>query len=127
MAQVRPFRSESSPDQLADLRERLTRTRFAPALSGQAWTHGTPPGYLAELLEYWRDKFDWSTAEDRLNALPQFLVEVNGNTLHFVWAKGAGPRPFPLLRATAHKAATGAGRLPAALAATTVATSRAST
>ncbi|MFJ9033124.1 epoxide hydrolase family protein [Streptomyces sp. NPDC102274] len=97
MAQVRPFRSETSEEQLTDLRERLARTRFAPALSGQEWTHGTPPGYLAELLEYWRTKFDWGAAEERLNALPQFLAEVDGNTVHLVHAKGVGPRPFPLL------------------------------
>ncbi|MEV6862197.1 epoxide hydrolase family protein [Streptosporangium subroseum] len=97
MAKIRPFRSETSPEQLTDLRERLARTRFAPALSGQDWTHGTPPGYLAELLEYWRTEFDWGAAEERLNALPQFLAEVNGNTVHFVHARGVGPRPFPLL------------------------------
>jgi pimeloyl-ACP methyl ester carboxylesterase len=97
MAQVRPFRSETSQEQLEDLAGRLAGTRFAPPLSGQDWTHGTPPGYLAGLLEYWRTKFDWGAAETRLNALPQFLTEVDGNTLHFVHAKGVGPRPFPLL------------------------------
>ncbi|HEX4356009.1 MAG TPA: epoxide hydrolase [Pseudonocardia sp.] len=101
MAQIRPFHSETSDEQLADLRERLARTRFAPALSGRDWTHGTPPGYLAELLEYWRTEFDWGAAEKRLNTMPQFLTEVGtevgGNTLHFVHARGVGPRPLPLL------------------------------
>ena len=97
MSRIRPFRSETRPEQLTDLRERLARTRFAPALSGQEWTHGTPPGYLGELLEYWRTKFDWNAAEERLNALPQFLAEVDGNTVHFVHAKGVGRRRFPLL------------------------------
>jgi epoxide hydrolase len=97
MAQVRSFRSETSPEQLSDLRERLDRTRFSPALSGQEWTHGTPPGYLAELVEYWRTEFDWRAAEKRLNELPQFLAEVGEDTVHFVHAKGAGPRPLPLL------------------------------
>ena len=84
-------------EQLADLRERLARTRFAPALSGTDWTHGTPPGYLAELLEYWCTEFDWRVVEKRLNELPQFLVEIDGSTVHFVHAKGVGPRPLPLL------------------------------
>jgi pimeloyl-ACP methyl ester carboxylesterase len=96
-AQVVPFRSETTPEQLADLRERLVRTRFAPALSGAEWTHGTPPGYLAELVEYWHTEFDWLAAQERLNALPQFTADVDGQTLHFVHAKGAGPRPFPLV------------------------------
>ncbi|MFI9380765.1 epoxide hydrolase family protein [Kutzneria sp. NPDC052558] len=94
---ARPFRSDTSDDQLADLNERLARTRFAPALSGPDWTHGTPPGYLAELVEYWRTGFDWRAAERKLNELPQFLAEADGHTLHFVHTKGVGPKPFPLL------------------------------
>ncbi|SNT60316.1 epoxide hydrolase family protein [Actinacidiphila glaucinigra] len=97
MTSIRPFRSQTSPEQLTDLRERLVRTRLAPALSGPDWTHGTPPGYLAELVEYWRTRFDWNAAEERLNSLPQFLAEVDGTTVHYVHAKGVGPRPFPLL------------------------------
>jgi pimeloyl-ACP methyl ester carboxylesterase len=96
-AQAVPFRSETTPEQLADLRERLGRTRFAPALSGDEWTHGTPPGYLAELVEYWRTEFDWLAAEERLNALPQFMADVDGQQLHFVHAKGVGPNPLPLV------------------------------
>ena len=97
MTNVRPFRSVTTDEQLADLGERLARTRFAPALSGADWTHGTPPGYLAELVAYWRTEFDWIAAEQRLNAMPQFLAEVGDTTLHFVHAKGVGPRPLPLL------------------------------
>ena len=97
MTQPRPFRSETTEEQLADLRCRLAGTRFAPALSGKDWTHGTPPGYLAELVDYWRNEFDWSAAEQQLNELPQFLTEIDGNTLHFVHAKGVGLQPFPLL------------------------------
>lgn len=97
MAQVRPFRSSTTPEQLDDLRERLGRTRLAPALSGDEWTHGTPPGYLAELLAYWRDEFDWPAAERALNALPQFVADVDDFAVHFVHARGTGPNPFPLL------------------------------
>jgi pimeloyl-ACP methyl ester carboxylesterase len=97
VAQVRPFRSETTQAQLDDLHERLARTRPAPALSGSEWTHGTPPDYLAELLTYWRDEFDWPAAERKLNELPQFQADVEDCTLHFVHAKGTGPKPFPLL------------------------------
>ena len=95
--QLVPFRSETTEEQLTDLRERLARTRFAPALSGAEWTHGTPPGYLAELVEYWRTEFDWLAAERRLNELPQFTADIDGQTLHFVHAKGVGPNAFPLV------------------------------
>jgi pimeloyl-ACP methyl ester carboxylesterase len=94
---ARPFRIHTPDDQLTDLNDRLARTRYAPPLSGQTWTHGTPPAYLAELTHYWRTEFDWRAAEKRLNELPQFLAEVDGHTLHFVHAKGNGPNPLPLL------------------------------
>ncbi|HWD06577.1 MAG TPA: epoxide hydrolase N-terminal domain-containing protein [Amycolatopsis sp.] len=97
MKPVRAFRGVTDPEQLADLRARLAATRYAPALSGADWTYGTPSGYLAELVEYWRTSFDWAKAEEKLNAMPQFLAEADGTTLHFVHASGVGPRPFPLL------------------------------
>ncbi|WP_326568204.1 epoxide hydrolase N-terminal domain-containing protein [Amycolatopsis rhabdoformis] len=93
----RPFRSETTDEQPADLHDRLARTRCSQALSGRDWTHGTPPGYLAELVEFWLTEFDWRAAGAHLNALPQFLAEAGGATLHFVHARGVGPRPLPLL------------------------------
>ncbi|HEX3784949.1 MAG TPA: epoxide hydrolase [Pseudonocardiaceae bacterium] len=95
--QVRPFRSSTTEQQLADLTDRLARTRLARELSGTDWTHGTPPAYLDELVTYWRTEFDWPAAERGLNELPQFLADVDGDTLHFVHTKGTGPAPFPLL------------------------------
>ena len=59
---MKPFRISVPARDLDDLRERLARTRLAPALSGDEWTHGTPPGYLAELVEDWRTEFDWARA-----------------------------------------------------------------
>ncbi|EWM17306.1 epoxide hydrolase family protein [Kutzneria sp. 744] len=93
---MKPFRISVPTRDLDDLRERLARTRFAPALSAD-WTHGTPPGYLAELVEYWRTKFDWSAAEAKLNEMPQFTASVRDSRLHFVHVEGKGPAPLPLL------------------------------
>jgi pimeloyl-ACP methyl ester carboxylesterase len=93
---VKPFRISVPTRDLDDLRERLARTRFAPALS-EDWTHGTPSGYLAELVEYWRTTFDWATAEARLNEMAQFTATVRDAELHFVHVEGKGPNPLPLL------------------------------
>ncbi|QUQ62335.1 epoxide hydrolase family protein [Kutzneria sp. CA-103260] len=93
---MKPFRIEVPARDLDDLRDRLARTRFAPALSDD-WTHGTPTAYLAELLEYWRTKFDWPAAEAKLNEMPQFTATVRDSDLHFVHVEGKGPNPLPLL------------------------------
>ena len=93
---MKPFRISVPTRDLDDLRDRLARTRFAPALS-EDWTHGTPTAYLAELVEYWRTKFDWPAAEARLNELAQFTAPVRDSELHFVHVEGNGPDPLPLL------------------------------
>ena len=80
-----------------DLRERLARTRFPDQTPGEPWAYGTDVGYLKELVDYWRDTFDWRAQEARLNAYPQFKVPLHGIDLHFLHVAGEGPDPYPLL------------------------------
>src|SRR5215813_466622 len=94
---VRPF-SVYVPDAvLADLRERLARTRWPDEAPGSGWRHGTDLSYLRGLCEYWRDRYDWRAHEARLNAFPQFSVPLAGIDLHFIHAQGTGQDPLPLL------------------------------
>jgi pimeloyl-ACP methyl ester carboxylesterase len=51
---------------------------------------------LQRLTEYWQNWFDWRAQEKRLNALPQFMVMVDGQEVHFVHQQGSGPTPLPL-------------------------------
>jgi microsomal epoxide hydrolase len=55
------------------------------------------PGYLREILEYWRNAFDWRAQERALNGFAQFTATVDGTRLHFLHEKGRGPAPLPLL------------------------------
>lgn len=82
---------------IADLRDRLARTRFPDQAPGPAWAYGTEVAYLRELVEYWRTRFDWRAAEARLNAFPQFRAPLAGIDLHFLHVPGRGPNPCPLL------------------------------
>jgi pimeloyl-ACP methyl ester carboxylesterase len=85
------------PDQaIADLRERLARTRF-PDQAGEPWAYGTDVAYMQELVHYWQSDFDWRAAEAALNALPQYKVPLHGIELHFLHVPGKGPDPCPLL------------------------------
>ena len=54
---------------LLDLQARLTRTRFPAPLPGDGWDTGVPVGYLRDLVEYWRDGYDWWAAEKAINGL----------------------------------------------------------
>jgi microsomal epoxide hydrolase len=82
---------------IADLRERLARTRFPDQPPGEPWAYGTDGGYMRSLVEHWRDRFDWRAEEARLNALPQYKVRLHGIDLHFLRVPGSGPDPHPLL------------------------------
>lgn len=92
-----PFTIDVPDAALSDLRERLARTRWPDEVGGAGWDYGTPLGYLRELVEHWRTRFDWRSVERRMNALPQFRATVDGLDLHFVHQRGRGPRPLPLL------------------------------
>ncbi len=82
---------------LADLCERLARTRFPDQAPGPAWAYGTDLEYMRQLVEYWRDRFDWRAQEARLNAFPQYRTALCDIDLHFLHVPGRGPAPCPLL------------------------------
>lgn len=92
-----PFTLHFPDAALADLRERLARTRFPDQAPDAPWAYGTDVGYLRELVDYWRDRFDWRAEEARLNAFPQFKVALHDIDVHFLKVEGRGPKPLPLL------------------------------
>ena len=70
-----PFTLRVPDRAITDLRERLARTRFPDqAPDAPPWAYGTDVAYLRELVDYWRDRFDWQAQEARLNAFPQYKV-----------------------------------------------------
>jgi pimeloyl-ACP methyl ester carboxylesterase len=97
MTDPRPFRLHVPDDAIADLRERLGRTRFADQAPGEPWAYGTDSAWLKDLVAYWRDGFDWGKAEARINALPSYTLPLGGIDLHFIHVEGKGPNPTPLL------------------------------
>jgi hypothetical protein len=82
---------------LADLRERLGRTRYPDQAPGEPWAIGTQLDYLRELVDYWRDRFDWRAQEAALNTFPQFRVSLDDVDLHYLHVPGVAPDPMPLL------------------------------
>jgi microsomal epoxide hydrolase len=82
---------------IADLKERLARTRFPDQTPGAPWAYGTNVAWMQELVSYWRDRFDWRAQEAQLNAFPQYKVSLHSIGLHFLHVPGAGPNPCPLV------------------------------
>jgi pimeloyl-ACP methyl ester carboxylesterase len=96
-AAPRPFTLSVPEAALADLRERLARSRLPDQAPGPPWAYGADVGYVAGLVEHWRRDFDWRAQEARLNAFPQFKVPLHGIELHYLHVEGQGPDPCPLL------------------------------
>jgi pimeloyl-ACP methyl ester carboxylesterase len=96
-ARPEPFTLRVPEEAIADLRDRLARTRLPDQAPADPWAYGTDVGYLRQLVEYWRSTFDWRAEEARLNAFPQFKVPLGGIDLHFLHVPGKGPAPCPLL------------------------------
>jgi len=92
-----PFTLHVPDAEIADLRDRLARTRWPDAAPGEPWSAGADVAWVQELVAYWRDGFDWRAAEARLNAFPQFKVPLGGIGLHYLHVPGQGPAPMPLL------------------------------
>src|SRR4030095_6146093 len=82
---------------LEDLRGRLARTRFPDQSDRTGWEYGVPIDYLRELVEYWRDTYDWRAQEARLNQLAHFRTRIDGQSIHFIHARAARADAFPLL------------------------------
>src|SRR5919112_38071 len=95
---VRPFTITVDQADLDDLADRLARTRLPRPAPGDDWTYGTPNQYLAAMVEQWRT-FDWRAHEARMNAMPNYLTEIDGQTIHFVNvpSKVEGATPLLLL------------------------------
>jgi len=92
-----PFRLHVSDETLKDLRERLSRVRWPDEPPTEPWTTGTSVGYMRQLVDYWRDRFDWRAQEEALNRFHHFKVPLAGIDLHFIHEQGKGPNPMPLL------------------------------
>lgn len=93
----RPFRIAVSSDVLADLRERLIRTRWPDQIPEAGWDYGTDLSFLRELVSYWRDRFDWRAREAELNRLPHFRTVLDGIGMHYVHVRSKVAHALPLV------------------------------
>ena len=96
-ARIERFTIDVPDEVLADLRERLARARLPDEPEGVGWRLGMNQAYLRQLVEYWRDEFDWRAQERRLNGLEQFKTRIDGLDIHFVHRRSPEPDAFPLI------------------------------
>ena len=93
----KPFTLHVPDAEIAELRQRLARTRWPDEPPGEPWSTGTSLLYMKGLADYWQTGFDWRAWEGKLNGFRQLTATVGGIDLHFIHEQGRGPNPMPLL------------------------------
>jgi len=94
---IQPFPLPYSETAVQDLRERLARTRWPDTIPGSGWEYGFDLAYLQRICRYWREEFDWKAEIQRLSLLHHMQYTAGGESIHFVYERGRGPAPIPIL------------------------------
>jgi pimeloyl-ACP methyl ester carboxylesterase len=96
-SEIRPFQVDIPEDELADLRRRITATRWPHGELVDDRSQGVQLVTIQELGRYWATDYDWRRCEARLNALPQFTTEIDGVDIHFIHVKSRHSDALPLI------------------------------
>jgi pimeloyl-ACP methyl ester carboxylesterase len=94
---IRPFRIDVPEEALVDLRRRIAATRWPERETVADATQGVKLATMRELARYWQTNYDWRKVEGRLNALPQFMTEIDGLDIHFIHVRSKHENALPLI------------------------------
>jgi pimeloyl-ACP methyl ester carboxylesterase len=94
---IRPFRVNVPEEQLVDLRRRIKATRWPDRETVTDEFQGVQLKTMQQLAQYWQTDHDWRKVEARLNALPQFITEIDGLDIHFIHVRSKHANALPLI------------------------------
>jgi pimeloyl-ACP methyl ester carboxylesterase len=94
---IRPFQVDVSDEALDDLRRRIAATQWPEKETVDDTSQGVPLAMVQELARYWATEYDWRPCEQRLNALPQFITEIDGLDIHFIHVRSEHEDALPLI------------------------------
>src|SRR4051812_43334582 len=94
---IRPFRADVPDEALTDLRRRIDATRWPTRDLVTDRSQGVQLATIQELCRYWTTEYDWRRFEARLNALPQFMTEIDGVDIHFIHVRSPHAGAMPLI------------------------------
>jgi pimeloyl-ACP methyl ester carboxylesterase len=94
---IRPFCVDVPEADLADLRRRISATRWPERETVTDRSQGVQLATIQELARYWTTHYDWRKCEAKLNALPQFMTEIDGLDIHFMHVRSKHEQALPLI------------------------------
>jgi pimeloyl-ACP methyl ester carboxylesterase len=95
--EVRPFQVHFPDEAIADLRRRINATRWPAKELVADRAQGVQLATIQQLARYWTTDYDWRACEARLNALPQFMTEIDGEDIHFIHVRSRHVNALPLI------------------------------
>lgn len=96
-AAIRPFHVSVSKTELTELRKRIQATKWPTSELVTDASQGVQLATMQKLANYWAKDYDWRKVEARLNALPQFVTEIDGVDIHFIHVRSKNPNALPLI------------------------------
>ena len=94
---IRPFRVNVPEEDLLDLRRRLAATRWPDREIVADQSQGVKLTTIQQLVRCWQSDYDWRKVEARLNALPQFITEIDGVDIHFIHVRSPHANALPMI------------------------------
>ena len=96
-ASIRPFTVSISQDEITELRRRIAATRWPDKETVADQSQGVQLATMQKLADYWATDYDWRKCEAKLNALPQFITEIDGLEIHFIHVRSKHEEALPLI------------------------------
>ena len=96
-SEVRPFRFNVPEAELTELRRRINATKWPERETVADASQGVQLATTQALARYWATDYDWRTCEAKLNALPQFMTEIDGLDMHFIHVRSKHEHALPLI------------------------------
>jgi pimeloyl-ACP methyl ester carboxylesterase len=94
---IRPFRVNVPEAELTELRRRINATRWPERQTVMDVSQGVQLATMQKLARYWATDYDWRKVEARLNALPQFITNIDGLDIHFIHVRSKHENALPLI------------------------------
>src|SRR5215218_6679060 len=97
VTEVRPFHVDIPDEALQDLRRRIAATNWPEKETVGDQSQGVPLAMMQKLAGHWMTDYDWRRCEASLNALPNFITEIDGLDIHFLHVRSPHDDALPLL------------------------------
>lgn len=94
---IRSFEFHASDEELAELKQRIRTTRWPDRETVDDDTQGVQLATMQKLADYWANEYDWRRCEARINALPNFITEIDGLDIHFIHVRSKHEHALPVI------------------------------